>query len=397
MSHDRNKKKAVFSWNISQTRRVQFEPGSKLGLVLGKDCTIARIRSNTQAFWKGVQVGSTILKVNGAPCESSSVKRILLETIKSGQSFKILFKVPIPPKTAKVEPVTVEHRSKGSKKRSMKISLPEIHKKTPQNTGSIVTSSTKKEPTSENQPAANDVPGVSQCTEEEWKSSDIAKLHDQIKLLEQANLELQQKCSEEVIIRKREGSKKDSKISRLERQVNMLQNERNMLRRQINKKKTSEKEAPSSGLKSIPEAAVASPSKNTFTFSKTLGDNHSKHFSTDESLQSVDVWYGNPTKDNMQAMWKESKKEAKQRSDSLASTAFGLALESPLVGDADVLDQSELYTEYTDSPRSTAYTEDTRGESFGDLADFGGNGQYPLSVFSSLDADASVIVLEKGG
>lgn len=395
MSGERKTKKAVYSWNRSQNRRVQFEPGKKLGLVLGKNCVIIKVRSNTPAYWKGIQEGSRILKINKMVCEEITIKSMLQAAVESKKPFVILLKVPPSPvKTEKIEvPESLKH---GLPKGSTTIVYPNSQ------TSGDIKSSTASSSTAQvklikkNQPTANVTIGESTCSIDDEKESDCAVLQNNIKMLKQANLELQQKCSAEVLKRKEECMKRDAKIAQLERQIHILQNERNVLRRQINKKKTTDKQkhdnqASTRGLQVISETEVNKPLPSKSTFNK-LKRAQSIPFSIDESVQSADVWYGNPTKDKMQAMWKDAKRDVK-RLDSIASTTFGVAIAAPFEDppSISISRMTSQVTDYTDSPwSSTPGTEFTQFDSMRDI----GARERPSRVVDDTDAEPSVIFVE---
>jgi len=405
-------KQAVYSWDRSGNRLVYFEPGSKAGIVLGKNCVITRIRSDSQAFWKGIEVGSTILKVNGLYCEDISVKSALKEAAKSSKKYSILLKVPSPPGSTEKK---AETQGEGLPKVSATVISANGWKELSEKSSSAtLTPGGDSKLIDDDEVAPFSLPAQTKGIHEisanvispkcvpDVNEPNFSILQETIKKLQQANLELQQKCTAEVLKRKNECMKKDTKISRLERQVGILQGERNTLRKQINKMKTPEKKKPDLdvALNIIQEDGINSPSPDKFTFHKSANTlvKRSSRLSANESVLSTDVWYGNPTKDDMQRLWKDAKKQAKQRS-SVASSTSGLpnvyrmeSVGSPTIGAA--LDapfysiyksDPEMYTEYTDSPRTEANTVDESS-----------TGKNRLSAFSAItdnEEAKSVIVL----
>jgi len=75
-------------------RTINFKAGSKLGLALGDKCDVKAVRSESAAYWVGVEVGYVITAVDTTEVEPTTVKGALKGAIASNKAFSITFKVP---------------------------------------------------------------------------------------------------------------------------------------------------------------------------------------------------------------------------------------------------------------------------------------------------------------
>jgi len=394
MLRERSKqKKAVYSWNRSRTRRVQFEPGKKVGLVLGKNSTITRIRSNTQAYWKGIQVGSVILKVNGLVCEDITVRPMLQAAVKSGKSFAILFKVPAP--TVKTKYVDVAPPKVGSSKdSSTNEKLNDQKKPVEENKCSIASSSiTQMKRTQENVTTANVNTGKVLVSENVEKEANCIVLQNSINMLKQANLELQKKYSDEVLKLKNDCMKKDAKIMRLERQINTVRNERNALRKQMNRMTTEEKQNSKTRTRESLDLGPISETETRISLPEMGGRVLTAPVSVAGSTQSADVIYHDPNKNMMQGIWKGAKTEAKKM---MSLSSCGTAIAVPFGDGKPFIDFSKTRTScsesYWSTPSQTPFTEYTQEGTLTDLASVAGFNSRKHTPRS----EPSVILMEGG-
>jgi len=367
---------------------------------------ITKIQYNTQAFWKGIQEGSTILKVNGRACEEITIKPMLKSAVISSKSKPVVLLIKVPANAVKNEIIDDAVRQKnGVATGSTMISSHQAHKKTTKVAASLKENSSpeKMKLIHENLNVSNVISGESLCSEEDNKMSCCAIHLNRIEILEQEKLELQQKCSAEVLKRKDECVKKDAVISRLRRQVATLQSERNGLRKQLNAKKT---------LKVIPEDEISSTSPGNLNLQENR-NTRSKSIPTAESLQSVDVFYANPRKKNMQDVWKESKLQAMQRAASDVSTTFAPFVDAQrMYMHREVSDVSSLgwalgeplnhefsgeYSSYSRDSEGLLYY-DTPGQSRESLPLINeDSAEDELSVLPDMEKQASVVVIKEGG
>jgi len=369
---------------------VQFKPGKKIGLVLGEHSTITRVRSNSQAYWKGIQVGYVILKVNGLVCEEITIKPMLQAAVKSGKPFAILFKVPAP--SAKTEYVDEASPKVGSSKDSSTIEKFNDHKNSlDENKCSKASSSiAQMKLTQENETTANVNTNKISVTENGEKETNCNVLQHSINMLKLANLELQKKYSAEVLKLQNDCMKKDAKIVQLERQINIVRNERNALRKQIYRKTTEDNEKSKMRVReSLDVGAIAE-----VVCRISLPDMGKRNLTAPisvASIESADVLYHDPNMDMMQGIWKGAKREAKNFR-SLSS--FGTAIGVPFGDNKPYMDFAKTRTSYTESywstPTQSPRTEYTQDGTLADLASVAGYNSRK-DIFRS---EASVIIVE---
>jgi len=345
-------------------------PGKKIGLVLGKHSTITRVRSNSQAYWKGIQVGYVILKVNGLVCEEITIKPMLQAAVKSGKPFAILFKVPAPSVTT--EYVDVASPKVGSSKDSSTIEKFNDQKNLlDENKCSTASSSIT-------------------VTENGEEETNCNVLQNSINMLKLANLELQKKYSAEVLKLQNDCMKKDAKIVQLERQINIVRNERNALRKQIYRKTTEDNEkSKMRARESLDVGAIAE-----VVCRISLPDMGKRSLTAPisvASIESADVLYHDPNMDMMQGIWKGAKREAKNFR-SLSS--FGTAIGVPFGDNKPYMDFAKTRTSYTESywstPTQSPRTEYTQDGTLADLASVAGYNSRK-DIFRS---ETSVILVE---
>jgi len=367
----RKPKEAVYSWNRSLSRRVQFKPGKKIGLVLGEHSTITRVRSNSQAYWKGIQVGYVILKVNGLVCEEITIKPMLQAAVKSGKPFAILFKVPAP--SAKTEYVDEASPKVGSSKDSSTIEKFNDHKNSlDENKCSKASSSiAQMKLTQENETTANVNTNKISVTENGEKETNCNVLQNSINMLKLANLELQKKYSAEVLKLQNDCMKKDAKIVQLERQINIVRNERNALRKQMNRKTTEDNEKSKMRARESLDLGPIAEVESRISLPDMGKRNLTEPISV-ASTETADVVYHDPNKDMMQGIWKGAKREANLRSLSSCGTAIGV----PFGDSKPYMDFAKTRTSYTESywstPTQTPRTEYTQDGTLTDLASVAG-------------------------